>query len=107
MTHRLAQLQLQCIIERVPLVEHSAYRAEVWIYLRTTTFGGWPQIALGRERRKNHIYVIGTERHMHASRAHKPHRCCQAWRQLPLDIQVPLHNVVAMWIRFDVRTAEG
>src|ERR1700692_412616 len=59
-----------------------------------------PEVASGSQRWQDHIGIIHAERLMNPVRANVADRCCQVVKKLPLDVEIPLHHVIALRIQF-------
>src|SRR5579864_7696999 len=59
-----------------------------------------PEIARGSQRWQYHIGIIDTEGLMNPVRAYVTNCGREIARDLPLDVEIPLHHIVAPWMRF-------
>ena len=66
-----------------------------------------PDQALGSERRDHTIGIGGAQRVVNASRSHVSRGDCDVARELTLDTQIPLHDIVARRVEVDVRSPQA
>jgi len=92
---------LQRMIGGVRLPDGAVDAAEIRI---EPLAGGFrrKKITRGSERGKNHVEIVLPVGLVYAARAHITKRRHQASSKLLLQIEIPLHDVIALWLLFGV-----
>src|SRR5882762_5146638 len=102
MTHSLGDSREQSIVEGAASIRKSIDLAEVGVQRVCTADRRWEQITLGRFSRQHHVKVVHSKPLMDTVRTHISNRGRQIICDLLLYIKVPLHDIIPMWMRFDV-----
>ena len=112
MAHLLCGAYYQGIVTRISSEEVGADGPEIGIESRygrgIWICGIWkgPDITLRCQGRKHHVGIIHSKLLMPTPRAHITSNNGQAWSQLTLDGQIPLHHIIAMGMGLDISGTE-
>src|SRR5258708_35156043 len=110
MAYTLGQLSFESIVLRVPFIKHSPDGAEVLVNRIQGSARGRikrPHISRRGLRGDDEVGVIHPEWLMHASRADIGDHGGQARGQLLLNVEIPLHHVIALGAWVDIRGTQS
>src|SRR5262249_4930751 len=93
---------LHSVISGVSVPKQTPELAIVWVHLSSTAGRRGPNIAGWRSGWKHQVEVVGTEWLMDTSRSNVSHHDSKIFRQVPLNIEAPLHDVIAVRTGLDI-----
>src|ERR1700694_3456540 len=103
MAHPFLHSYFQGVVGGITTIGHANDRAKVRVKRRSTLIRWEEEVPDGSLCWEHDVHVINPEWLVNTACTHITHQCRQVRGEFALHVEVPLHNVITMWMRFHVR----